>query len=58
MKGHVFCFKIHLNLKLQESRVEGVNGHISTDEMEKLHVELHLKLLSEKKKTFYADVDV
>ena len=39
-------------------RVEGVNGHISTDEMEKLHVELHLKLLSEKKKTFYADVDV
>ena len=24
MKGHVFCFKIHLNLLLQESRVEGV----------------------------------
>ena len=24
MKGHVFCYKILLNLLLQESRVEGV----------------------------------
>ena len=26
MKGHVFCYKTHLSLQLQESRVEGVKA--------------------------------
>ena len=32
--------------------VKRLNGYISTEKMEKLHVELHLKLLSERRKMF------
>ena len=32
--------------------IKKLNGYISTEEMEKLHVELHLKSLSERRKRF------
>ena len=38
--------------------IKKLSGYVSTDDMENIHKELNLKLLKERRKFFYVDVNV